>query len=297
MSNISVNDDFSMFCSNLQISKPTNDTILKRLQTITKRINNDFWHIDSENEHSLFVGSYGRGTAIYTSDVDVVVELPWNEYSRFNDYTHNGQSAFLQSVKHSILKTYPTSNVQGDGQVVKIDFSDGIKFEIVPAFKFNDGTFYYADSNDGGKWKSMNPSIELLMFDYYDGQFNGNLKRLGKMVRAWKTKMTVLMPGILIDTISYHFLSQYQYAASSFVYYDWISRDFFKYLMDNKDKHSWSKFGSGELVDVKYSDSIFSDSKKAYDISLEAIAANNNKLYYTWHNKWRDIYGTKFPNT
>lgn len=56
----------------------------------------DFWDNDSATSHRLVVGSYGRGTAIAISDIDVVVELPWSEYSRFNNYAENGQAALLQ---------------------------------------------------------------------------------------------------------------------------------------------------------------------------------------------------------
>ncbi|WP_443606833.1 hypothetical protein [Alistipes putredinis] len=38
-------------------------------------------------------------------------------------------------MKNAILQTYPNSDIHGDGQVVVINFSDGIKFEVLPAFR------------------------------------------------------------------------------------------------------------------------------------------------------------------
>ena len=35
--------------------------------------------------------------------------------------------------------------------------------------------------------------------------------------------------------------------------------------------------------------------KKAYELALAAIDAYDKGYSYTWHNKWREIYGTKFP--
>lgn len=65
MSDISVSQDFTTLCKNLRMS----DYIVKDVQTryhaITKRINKNFWLTDSETNHSFYVGSYGRGTAIY----------------------------------------------------------------------------------------------------------------------------------------------------------------------------------------------------------------------------------------
>ena len=279
MSNINVYSIFSSFCTNLEIPQSVKNTVDTRIRTIAKRINADFWNIDFETTHYMVVGSYGRHTAIKTSDIDLIVELPWSEYTRYNNYLWNGQSSLLQTVKQSLQKTYSSSAISGDGQVVDIDFSDGIKFEVVPAFKYSDGSYCYADTNNGGSWRSMNPAKELMMFVYMDSQYNGNLTRLCR-----------------IDTIAYDFLGQYKYASKSFTYFDWMSRDFFEYIINHETKSSWTKFGSGDIITKDYGVSVNSDSKKAYALTLEAIEAESKKWIYTYHDKWREIYGAKFPS-
>ena len=148
MGSISVSSDFSAFSSNIRMDTSVVQTIRDRYHRITKRINIDYWSTESETTHSLYVGSYGRGTAIFASDVDIVVMLPWSVYSRYNKYSGNGQSALLQDVKESLKKTYASSSVSADGQVIDIFFGDGIKFEVVPSFEFDDGSFYYPDTNN-----------------------------------------------------------------------------------------------------------------------------------------------------
>lgn len=296
MGSISVSNGFSRFCSNLRLSDTAVSNIKTRYRTITKRINQDFWDSDSDTNHSLYVGSYGRGTCIYTSDVDIVVELPWSYYTKYNDYSGNGQSALLQAVKCSLQKTYSSSSVSADGQVVDIVFSDGVKFEVVPAFRYSDGSGYcYPDTNNGGSWKSMNPKAEIDAFNLRNILSNKNLKRLCRMIRAWNSKHLVLMSGILIDTIAYRFIQDYQYADKSYTYYDWMSRDFFKYLLDNADKAYWLKPGSNERVYKKYS--FKSDAEKAYNKCLEALEDYNKDYVYSWHQDWREIYGNKFPES
>lgn len=295
MESISVSNDFSSFCSNLRLSDTVVSNIRTRYHAITKRINQDFWGSDSDTSHSMYVGSYGRGTCIRTSDVDIVVELPWSEYSKYNDYSGNGQSALLQAVKNSLLKTYSSSAISADGQVVDINFNDGIKFEIVPAFKFSNGSgYYYPDTNDGGSWKSMNPKAEIDAFNTQNSTTNKNLKRLCRMIRAWNSKHAVLMSGILIDTIAYRFLQDYQYADKSYTYYDWISRDFFKYLIDHADQTYWLKPGSNERVYKKYS--FKTDAEAAHSKCLEALDDYSKDYAYCWHQDWREIYGNKFPS-
>lgn len=56
--------------------------------------------------------------------------LPDAAKKRFDAYAQNGQSAILQVVKDSIRETYATSDIRADGQVVKIIFADGMKFEV-----------------------------------------------------------------------------------------------------------------------------------------------------------------------
>ena len=107
------------------------DISLKRYKNITKILNKHYWNSESDILHSLQVGSYGRGTAINgISDLDMVFILSWDVYKKFNSYETNGQSALLQEVKNVIIKTYSTTNVGGDGQIVAIKFN---KLYITPS--------------------------------------------------------------------------------------------------------------------------------------------------------------------
>lgn len=295
MGKISVSSDFEQFCKNLRMSDVVVSNIRNRYHMITKRINTDFWNNNSEILHSFYVGSYGRGTAIYTSDIDIVVELPWSEFSKYDDYSGNGQSALLQAVRNSLMKTYSTSRVNADGQVVDVSFADGVKFEVVPAFRFSDGSGYlYPDSNHGGSWRKMNPKDEISVFNGRNTAVNGHLKRLCRMARAWNTKNSVLMSGILIDTLAYHFIAQYAHTQDSYVFYDWMSRDFFKYLVDVADQQYWLKPGSRERIYKKYS--FKREAQEAYLICLEAERHYKNDFNYLWADDWRKIYGNRFPS-
>lgn len=295
MGSINVTSDFSTLCRNLRMRNSVVETVRTRYQAITNRINQEYWNTSSTTAHSLYAGSYGRGTSIYTSDIDIIVELPWSAYFRYNEYSGNGQSALLADLRYKLLKTYSSSKVSADGQVVDIDFSDGIKFEVVPAFKRPDEQgYYYPDTNNGGSWKSMNPKLEITRFNTRNSLSRGNLKRLCRMARAWNGRRTVLLDGIVIDTIAYHFIQSYKYADKGFEYYDWLSRDFFKYLVDNADKARWLKPGGTGYVSSKYS--FKSDAVEAHAKALEALDDYDRGYAHCWHDDWRWIYGTRFPS-
>ena len=293
MSTISEARDFETLCRNLRMSDATVLSVRTRYHAITRRINWDFWDTMSDTAHSLYVGSYGRGTCIYTSDIDIIVELPWSVFTRYDGYSSNGQSALLQAVKNSLARTYPNSRLGGDGQVVVIDFVDGIRFEVVPAFRHTDGSYTYPDSNRGGSWREMDPRAELTAFNNRNAACNGNLKRLCRMARVWNEKMGVCMDGILIDTLAYKFLADYEYRDKSYTYYDWMSRDFFQFLLNESGKDYWYKFGSGQRVNKGYSFS--REAREAHELAVAAINAHNKDMAYSWHTKWREIYGAKFP--
>jgi hypothetical protein len=290
---MSTSDKFNRFCSNIAIDSAAVASISYRYKRITKQLNKDFWDKDCYTQNSLYVGSYGRDTDIHTSDIDMLFQLPYTVYQRYNSYQGNGQSALLQAVKSSIEKTY-RSSIKGDGQVVKIDFTDGICFELVPCFLNQNGRFTYPDANDGGKWKETNPKPEIGAIRTTNQQCNFNLKRLCRMARSWKDTWDVPMGGLLIDTLAHNFLKEWEHKDKSFTYYDWMTRDFFCYLKDqNKEQTYWHAPGSNQIVRRR---GMFEyKALRCYNISLEAVRYESSNQNYSANQKWREIYGNSFP--
>ena len=274
------------------------ETISVRYKAITRRLNTDFWNTVSDTSRSLYVGSYGRNTAIRGfSDLDMVFELPSHLYSQYNNYAGNGQSALLQAVRNSIRKTYPSSSIGADGQIVCVSFRDGITFEVVPVFTNTSGTYNFPDSNGGGFWKTTNPRAEIGAIRTRNKECNGNLVKLCRMMRAWKTNCNVPIGGLLLDTLAYQFIQGWVNKDKSYIYYDWMCRDFFSFMKNqNRQQTYWRAPGSGQHV---YGNRLFQwKAARCYNISLEAISyeSANPKREWSAKQKWREIFGTSFPN-
>ena len=284
---------FKNFIYTLRIPDDKIAKISDRYKQITKRLNNDFWDENSEKEHSLYVGSYGRDTETKTSDIDMLFWLPYEKYSQYNNYSENGQSALLQDVKESIRKTYSQTDIRADGQVIVVDFSDGICFEVVPCFENNDGSFIHPNSNNGGSWKRTNPRPEIKTIKDKNNEWNKNLKRLCRMARAWKDEHSVPMGGLLIDTFAHNFLERREYKNKSYSHYHWMIRDFFEYLKNqNKAQKYWYAVGSNQKIYRK--GKFESKAQKAYNASLEAIEHENKGHEVAADKKWKEIFGTIF---
>ena len=245
------------------ISRDIANTIRTRYETVTRAINREFWDLQSDTSHSLLVGSYGRGTAIDTSDIDILVELPKSEYDRYDIVKGNGQSRLLQAVRSAIQTAYPRSDIRADGQVIKISFSDGIRFEVLPAFKSvsywsQDTTYTYLDTNMGGNWKSTNPKAEQDAMKEKNISSNGLLFDTCKHFRRVRDGRfsSYYLSGIVIDSFVYIAMRNWQWTRegdiSSATHGDY-ERAMMAYLIQNSS--NWMPLvltapGSNQMVDT-----------------------------------------------
>jgi len=291
---MSVSTNFQTFCDDLKISTDKRSLISTRYNSICKRLNKNFWNMDT-TQGGRYVGSYGRPTANgWVSDIDMIFEMPSSLKSTYDNYIGNGQSAYLQAVKNSIALTYPNTSLKGDGQIVKVQFSDNMAIEVLPAFKNSDGSYTFADSNSGGSWKQTNPVPEINSINTGDSLTNYNLKRLCKMARSWKYFCRVPIKGLLIDTLAYRFLMDYAHKNQSYLYYDFMTRDFLIYLKDqNSTQTIWYAVGSGQAI--YNSENFRYKATVAYNKSLEAIQLESDDKKWSSKQKWREIYGYRFP--
>lgn len=291
---MSVATNFKTFCDDLKISTDKRSTISSRYDSICKRLNKDFWNMDTIHG-GRYVGSFGRHTANgWVSDIDMIFEMSTHLKTTYSNYNGNGQSAFLQAVKNSIVTTYPSTYLKGDGQIVKVNFTDGMSFEVLPAFKNSDNSYTFADSNSGGSWKTTNPIPEINAINNGDNLTNNNLKPLCKMARSWKHFCNVPIKGLLIDTLAYRFLINWDNKDKLYLYYDWMSRDFFEYLKDqNATQEIWYAVGSGQPINN--SDNFRYKATTAYNKAVDAIQLESDDKKGSSKQKWREIYGYRFP--
>jgi Second Messenger Oligonucleotide or Dinucleotide Synthetase domain/Adenylyl/Guanylyl and SMODS C-terminal sensor domain len=283
---MSIADDFKTFLDNIKVDNA--DTISLRYGEVTAALNKEFRDTDSKTANSLQVGSYGRWTAVKgVSDLDMIYIMPAGKWDTYKD---GEQYALLRDAKDAIKRRYPSTVVKVDRLVVRVLYTD-FHIEVMPAFKLTDGSYKYPDTANGGSWKITKPQAELDEMRDANERKNGNLRHLCKMARAWKNKHGVAMGGLLIDTLAYNFLeSTDEYDTKSYLYYDYMCRDFFEFLADQPKQSEYAALGSRQRVRVKKR--FERKAKRAYDLCLEAIAAAGQK---NERQKWRDVFGNAYP--
>lgn len=285
---MSIADNFKTFLDNLRIDNK--DKISNRYAEITCALNRAYRNTDSKTANSLQVGSYGRKTAIKgVSDLDMLYILPSGFLPSYDN--QGGQSKLLRDVKDIILARYPTTSVVVDNPVVRILYTD-FHIEVLPVFKVEHG-YQYPDTRNGGSWKVTKPDDELAAMREFNAEKNNNLRRLCKVARAWKNKHGQALGGLLLDTLAHKFLlSTTAYDTKSYLYYDEMCRDFFKYLADQPKQVRYHALGSGQWVKVRKP--FQRKAKEAYEHCLDAINAAGQANEGA---KWRKIFGTQFPLT
>lgn len=290
---MSVNKWFRIFHNSVYFKGDMVATIQNRRQAVSRRINREYWNITSSTSNSLYTGSYGRSTEITSSDIDLIVKLPWCVKNRFDNRVGNVQSQLLSEVKDKLKLIYSSSHLKSDGQVIVINFSDDIKFEIIPVFEYSDGLFCYPDTNSGRSWKLMNPVLEMDAFNLRNRLNNKTMKKFCRMIRVWRNENDVDISGELIDTIVYAFYSEANYIEKDpYLYFDFITRDFFKYISDNIH-NIWFTPGTSRILKLKYPYLTYDKTTKSFEDSLKAIKYESDYPYLA-KSSWRDIYGSKF---
>lgn len=289
-----VGEDFAIFCSNLAVTNRS--SIFDRYGLITRQLNLEFWNIDSCVDHSIYAGSYGRNTATgETNHVDTIFWLPLTYYGTYNNCAGNGQLALLQSFLNALQKICPTAQIGADGRAVVATFTDNITFEVFPAFENADSSFTYPHSGDGGSWKVTNPRPEIAEINRLDKECNGNLTNLCRMAKAWKKRWGVSISELLIDTLAYDFIRNYQHRDESFAYYDYMSRDFFEYVCrQDEEQQYWLSPGANQYVwrtgGFEYK------ALRCKNIATNACSYRGEKYGRMACRYWRGVYGTDYPS-
>ena len=291
---IAVRQRFEQFHRNLAL------TPLQRLDGLSKRdgvincLNRHYYASTSNTEHSFFVGSWSKDTAIRPPrDVDLYFLLPVEVYNRFQEYFRYRQTALLQEVKGVLSVTYPDTDMSGDGQVVVVKF-DTYSVEVAPAFRLTDTRYWICNTNDGGSYKKTDPAAEVRYIEEVDRANNRNLRPLIRMLKAWQANCSVPIKSFQLELLAADFIGKSPWRLNDFFWFDWIMRDFFAYLYHRANS---CVVVPGTFETIYLGNEWQSRVETAYYRAEKACRHERINLIDAAGEEWQKIFGQQVPRT
>lgn len=287
---MSISEMFYKFCKNIDMR---DEGMMADIYIdVTLCLNRHFWNSISPVKHRIYAGikqpiSYTRN---YMGDV-LYFRLPYFYYEKYNRFIGNGQLGLIDEIKDVLQKEYPDIPLiyDIDGITMDINQRKNIKLKVIPTFVNENGSYTYPVISGSGRWEVTKFILEIEEFNKLDELCNGNLMNLSKMIKVWSKVMNLNMDELLIDVLCYNFMLHYEHKSKDYMCYDWISRDFFKYLSEqNPEQEYWIVPGS--LNKVYKKDDFIERAKITYLIARKACLDG----YDLDKNIWQNIYGRKF---
>lgn len=249
--------------------------------------------VDFDGSTMQIIGSVAKETAVLpVGDVDVLFKIPAASWLQYHNHVGNGQSALLQKVRARLLETYPSSDVRGDGPVVKVLFQSGHYVEVVPGFKSSTlPALFVPQTTNGGQWAYADYDAELVSLRASDAASNGQTRRLIKMMKMWQSSCAVPIKSLALELRATYFLSTWKHKGLDETYDDYMVRDFFAELIPKAN-------ATGKIPGIEekchYGDDWLSKAKTAHANAISACSYEASNDNTTACFMWRKIFGEKF---
>jgi len=269
---------------------------LTKFKGIATCLNWAYRGMGSPTDNAFLIGGWAKETAIRPPrDVDMYYLLPTEVYARYEGYGAgvNKQSTLLQEVKRKLLASYPRSGIKGDGPVVVADFH-GWTVEIVPAFRWNngEGSYIVCDTKNGGSYIKTMPHDEVDYINAADKRNNNNARPLIRMLKCWQANCNVPIKSFHLELLAVAFLDQWQHRDQGVIYYDYMCRDFFKWVLTRVN----GLLLTPGTFDINWlGDAWKSRAESAYSRAAKACQYEHDDMPYSAGDEWQKIFGNDIP--
>jgi len=290
---MNVSQRFSKLIQNLALTDEQKSDGITKHRGVRKCLNLHYHNTSSDTANSRLIGSWGKSTQIRPPrDIDVLFILPDSVFLRFQSRPGNKQSQLLQEVKDVLKETYASTKMRADGQVVVVPFAT-YAVEVVPAFTVSSSQQYWiCDTNGGGSYKTTDPIAEQVNVTASNDSTKGNTRDLIRMMKRWQEHCNVSLKSFCIELLSIDFLATWEHRGKSTVYYDWMTRDFLKWLC-GKTWQSVSVPGTYEAISL--GDAWKSKAESAHARAEKACNYETDDMPYSAGEEWQKIFGDFIP--
>lgn len=301
-------------------ARTSRDWLVGKINTFS-----DFFPLYTDKH--IHFGSFARRTKIRPlDDIDIMIALmgqgctysedAWGKVTinvpddceAYKNYKHTTSNT-LNSVrvvnefvrKLSEIDQYKSATINRNQEAAVLNLkSYDWAFDIVPCFFTTEdglGRTFYIIPDGSGNWKKTDPRKDRDRVTAINSSCSGNMLNVLRLVKYWQRRRT--MPTMQSYLLECMVLNHFEYKGSCSQYQDMELADVFDYISDNifssvpdpkgiqsdlNDKLSWDE-------KMKISIKASTDA----DIAREARAAESNGDHKGSIAKWRQIFGTEFP--
>ncbi|GAA4037708.1 hypothetical protein GCM10022281_18010 [Sphingomonas rosea] len=289
---MSVSKRFSTFLNNLKLTDAQKSDGASKRESVVRALNIHYWGSSSGTSNSRFVGSWAKKTRIRPPrDVDVLFELPASIHARFEQRSGNKQSQLLQEVKTVLANSFTRTAIKGDGPIVLVSFAS-YDVELIPSFQRLGGGHFVCMTSLGGWYKHEAYEAQNVAMTASNALSRNNTRDLVRMMKRWQSFCGVPLRSFHIELLAIEFIATWGNRGNSEVYYDYMCRDFFAYIMGRQNGYVYAP-GTAETMSLGSMWS--SKAQSALNRAQKACAHEANAEIGLAGEQWQMIFGTDIP--
>jgi hypothetical protein len=289
-----VKESFKQFATNLNITDRQETVVSNCRKNVVEKIGNKIsLHPD---QSSKLIGSYDRDTIIrYLKDGDVDVMMVLH-YGNNKDWdTDDGAAKALNRFKEILKDAYPDTECNVDRNCVTMKLSQ-FRLDVVPAFKFNDGSYTIPDTHRG-KWLKTNPVKFADEVTRINKNMNSIFVPLVKMLKGWNKTLSKPLRGFHLECMLINHYKNYTQDYS----YESTLNVFFSKLPSYLSAASYDPI-SGDQVDLYLDNKSLGYNREDFVKRATKAAALAKEAHEDCEKypsvaigEWKDLLGEFFP--
>ena len=140
----------------------------------------------------------------------------------------------------------------------------------------------------------MIPPPSWLHFNAADAAYNGNVRKLTRLLKQWQRHCNVPIKSFHLEALARSVLPTVNYGGSDEFWFDWIVRDAFAFLTRCVND-SFTMPGTGEVIRI--GDQWVSRAVSAHDRAVKACGLEDRNEEYLAGIEWQKIFGSMVPIT
>lgn len=238
----------------------------------------------------IVTGGYGKGTAVRPArSIDMLYILP-AELRPPTALARPMIASMTGEMSAALASSFATREQPGEGWLSVRSFSD-VEVRLTPCFRTAGDTLMVAAPGRSGAWLSTNPAAEAARLHQADLASSGKATHLIMMLKAWRRTHDVALASLAIELLVSEFMLAWIYPRRSLLFYDWMVRDFFFWLVHQARRELLTP---GALERLQLGDEWLEAAAHAYGRARRACAMEHDNRGKESAEEWQRIFGPEF---